>query len=187
MVNEAGAPMRRRDLFALRRIRTRVASSVVILVVSGALTGYGLVRFDALESAGATAAVLAPYLFLHYILWRFRLSPGVGAGPQGLVLRNEYLEHRIAWAEVTEVAWGQGIEGRILRVRCRDGRTVGSAAFKGIFVPQAERDRILGYIEDARAGSKAPAGTCRTRRVFGPAEVLCLGGFAGCLITAVTA
>ncbi|MEV0633679.1 hypothetical protein AB0I77_01600 [Streptomyces sp. NPDC050619] len=118
MVNETGGERRPASFLGLRRIRTRVASSAAILVAAGALTAYGLVRFDALESAGATAAV-----------------------------------------RVSDVAWGQGIEGRILRVCSGDGRTVGSAAFKGIVVPEAERRRILAFIGDARRGPGTPAGT----------------------------
>jgi hypothetical protein len=182
-----GTSRRGRSFLSLRRIRTRVASSLVILAAVGALSGYAMVRFDALESARAAAAILAEYLFVHYIMWRFRLSPGVGAEREGLVLRNEYREHRIPWPEVADVGWGRGFEGRILRVRTRDGGTVESDAFKGVVVLEAERRRILAFIEDARQESTALAGTRRTRRIFGPAEVLCLGGFLGCLITAVTA
>lgn len=88
---------------------------------------------------------------------------------------------------MAEIAWGRGIEGWILRVRCADGRTIGSAAFKGIVVPEAERRRIARFLAAHRSGTPTTRHAAQSARpVFGPAEVLCLGGFLTCLIVAVT-
>ncbi|MFH8462498.1 hypothetical protein [Streptomyces sp. NPDC017991] len=183
MVNGSETSGRLRCFFALYRIRTRVASSLVLLLGAGTLWMVAVLHFGADEAAETTVSLLPMYLLVHYMVWRFRLSPGVGAGPDGLVVRNEYLEHRIPWSEVSHVAWGRGIEGRILRVRA-NGVTVGSAAFRGVVVPEAERRRILAFIEEARRSPSAGNGTYRVRTVFGPAEVVCLVGFVSALIVA---
>ncbi len=62
---EAG---RLRSLFALHRIRTRVASSLVLLLGAGTLAVVAMVHFGA-DKAADTAVVLLPmYLVVHYVV-----------------------------------------------------------------------------------------------------------------------
>ncbi|WP_435279651.1 hypothetical protein [Streptomyces sp. 1222.5] len=183
-MHEMVEPGRVGTFLALHRSRTRVASSALLLLGAGAVLIYALLRFDALTSVDSTAALLAPYLFLYYIVWRFRLSPGLGTGSDALVVRNEFIEHRIPWSEVSDIAWGRDVAGQVLRVRA-NGTTVRSDAYKGLVVPGTERRRILAFLAEPRRKPATVQGTHRTRTVFGPAEVLCLGGFLSCLIAAV--
>ncbi|MFF4846208.1 hypothetical protein [Streptomyces collinus] len=100
------------------------------------------------------------------------------------MVRNEFIEHRIPWSEVSDIAWGRDTGGQVLRVRAK-GTTVRSEAYRGLVVPGTERRRILAFLAEARKKPATVQGTHRKRTVFVPAEVLCVGGFLSCLIAAV--